>query len=226
LFDDQWIFLPGLSGSWKPYREWQLRGSVQRSYRMPSLNELYYNPGGNPDLKPENGWSLEGGYSFTRVWNSSLRLQHSLDAYTRWVNDWIIWLGGAIWTPHNLAAVHSRGLQTDNELFWQMGAVSLKSGLSIAYTRATPTESYLPNDQSIGKQIPYTPEWTGSASIGMNWKGWSVNYAHRFNGIRYITVDESDWLDPYSIGTVILSYSFGGKDQNLADTECYSKYME
>ena len=34
-----------------------LKASAARNYRYPTLNDLYFQPGGNPDLDPERGWT-------------------------------------------------------------------------------------------------------------------------------------------------------------------------
>ena len=47
--------LPSITSSWKFYKEFLLKGSVAKLYRVPTLNDLYWKPGGNPDLKPESG---------------------------------------------------------------------------------------------------------------------------------------------------------------------------
>ena len=35
----------------------QLKGSMAYNYRFPSMNDLYWRPGGNPEVKPEEGYS-------------------------------------------------------------------------------------------------------------------------------------------------------------------------
>src|SRR5690606_34105553 len=37
----------------------KVRVNVARNYRYPTLNDFYWDPGGNPDLKPEQSWNLE-----------------------------------------------------------------------------------------------------------------------------------------------------------------------
>lgn len=41
-----------------------VKASVSRNYRFPTLNDLYFLPGGNPDLKNEHGFSYDAGVSF------------------------------------------------------------------------------------------------------------------------------------------------------------------
>ena len=40
------------------------KASISRNYRFPSLNDLYFLPGGNPDLKKEHGFTYDAGLSF------------------------------------------------------------------------------------------------------------------------------------------------------------------
>ena len=114
------IFLPGMNASYHIASWLTVRANIQRTYRIPTLNELYYNPGGNPNLKPEEGWTEEAGYNF-HVEIGSLALSHDLSVFNRNIDNWIIWLGGAIWTPHNIAKVHSRGIETENKATYQIG---------------------------------------------------------------------------------------------------------
>ena len=41
-----------------------LKASTSRNFRFPTLNDLYFLPGGNPNLKRESGWTYDIGMSF------------------------------------------------------------------------------------------------------------------------------------------------------------------
>ncbi|HEY9178540.1 MAG TPA: TonB-dependent receptor [Flavipsychrobacter sp.] len=204
MVNDLAFLLPGLNASYDVTNWLQLRGNVQRTYRVPTLNELYYSPGGNPNLKPEKGWNEDVGYTVSV--KSGWMVRHSLSAYNRVIDDWILWLGGAIWTPHNIARVHSRGLETENRFEYKMDNVTIHIGANLSYTMATTTASYLPGDGSIGKQIPYTPLYNGQGNIGVSLKRLYVNYNHTYTGLRYITTDESFGIPSYSTGNLQLMY--------------------
>ena len=47
--------------------------NANKSYRQPTLNDLYWNPGGNRNLKPEDSYEVDGGIEFI----------HSKNKYTR-----------------------------------------------------------------------------------------------------------------------------------------------
>lgn len=219
IINDWQVLLPGINASYQATYWLQLRGSVQRTFRAPTLNELYYNPGGNPDLKPEKGWSQELGYTFSV--QQRVNVQHSLSAYSRMIDDWIQWFGGAIWTPHNIATVHSRGLQTENRFQYKVNKVVLHLGLNAAYTIATTEASHLPGDGSIGKQIPYTPLYNGQCNVGVTWKKLYINYNHTYTGLRYITTDESFALQSYTLGNLQLMYNMLlGNNQLQLTAQC------
>lgn len=203
-----------------------LKGTIQRTYRIPTLNELYTFPGGNQLLKPEQGWSREVGYIMDcytvptglGTFYTHPFIKHELVYFNRDIKDWIIWLGGAIWTPHNLAEVYSRGVETRNSITIPFGKVEIIVGLNTTYVLSTSKQSYLPGDSSIGRQIPYTPRYIYQGNIGVQWNHVFVNYNHSYNGYRFVTMDESQYLKPYQTGNVQVAYNFPIKKMNIAMT--------
>jgi hypothetical protein len=109
-----------------PMRLWQLRpgycsGPIFSAHiALLTLNELYYFPGGNTSLKPEQGWSQDAGYSLSFK-SGPISLFHDVSVFNRNIHDWILWVGGAIWTPHNISEVHSRGVETENNIIYTIG---------------------------------------------------------------------------------------------------------
>jgi iron complex outermembrane receptor protein len=206
--DDNGIFSPGLNASYACSNSFALLANVQHTYRAPTLNELYFFPGGNADLKPEQGWAEDIGYKW--IWNSKnykAEFKHDLSIFSRDITDWIVWFGGAFWTPHNIQQVWSRGAETENSFRYHLNNNwYFHVGLNTSIVMATTQLSYFPNDGSLGKQIPYTPLYNGQVNIGFNFKHLYFNYNHCFTGIRYVTVDESESVAPYNIGSVQLSY--------------------
>jgi iron complex outermembrane receptor protein len=207
FIDNKAVFLPGINTSYSIFKWLKIRTNIQKSYRAPTLNELYYQPGGNSNLKPENGWSQDGGYSLRTNPDNKLILSHDLSVFNRDIRDWILWYGGAIFTPHNIARVNSRGIETENMLRYRLGRATLHLGLNTAYVIATTRESVVPNDGSIGKQIPYTPRYNGQLNVGFTYKGLYFNYNHTYTGYRFYTTDESAWIKPYSTANVQIMYA-------------------
>lgn len=206
--------LPGIGVHYALIRnarwQWSWDATLQKTYRLPTLNELYNFPGGNEQLKPEQGWNRELAY--TLHWDNArgtIQFDQQVNYFNRHIKDWIYWLGGAIWTPHNIAEVHNRGIETHNTLRLQLSKpLQLQLGLRTAYVLSTTEKSDMPNDNSIGKQIPYTPRYNGQINIGLHWKQLFVNYNHTYTGYRFITTDESLYTLPYNLGNVQALYTF------------------
>lgn len=209
----QFYFLPGINAAYKLTNWLTLKGNVQRTYRVPTLNELYHNPGGNEKLKPEQGWNEDVGYRIAK--EGRLNITHTLSVFNRNIQDWIIWFGGAIWTPHNIATVQSRGLETENRFVCNFNDIKLHLGINATYVSATTIETYLPADGSIGKQIPYTPKYQGQNNAGFSFNGWRFNYNITYTGLRYVTIDESLALPSYTLHNLQLMYSKGFNDVYL-----------
>ena len=68
------------------------KASVSRNYRFPTLNDLYFLPGGNPDLKKESGWTYDAGLSFAVGEAGKYRLTGSATWFDSHIDDWILWL--------------------------------------------------------------------------------------------------------------------------------------
>ncbi len=198
--------LPGADAGYQICRWLSLRANAQRTYRVPTLNELYYFPGGNSSLKPEQGWATDGGYTLC-LQHNNISLTHSGTVFYRDIKDWVLWLGGAVWTPHNIAEVASRGTETETNLVYKPGQWEIHLGVNTAYCLSTTQSSYIPNDGSIGKQIPYAPRYNGQANLGVNYKRFGINYNHTYTGYRFITSDESEYLMPYQTGNLQALYS-------------------
>lgn len=204
--NSQSIFLSGANAAYFFHPYFKVRANIQSSYRAPTLNEWYYQPGGNINLKPERGWNTDAGYELKIPIENNWSIQHDVSLFHRQIKDWIMWFGGSIWTPHNIAKVYSRGLETSNKLIFQETNWSIYFGINTSFVLATTRESYLPNDGSIGKQIPYSPRYNGQSNIGASFKKISFNYNHTYTGYRFTTTDESQYLQPYQTGNFYASY--------------------
>ncbi|MDE5708465.1 MAG: TonB-dependent receptor, partial [Alistipes sp.] len=89
------------------------RASVSRNFRFPTLNDLYFLPGGNPGLRKENGWTYDAGLSFAVGRAGKYKLSGSAAWFDSHVDDWIIWLPTTkgFFSPRNLKKVHAYGIE-------------------------------------------------------------------------------------------------------------------
>lgn len=154
--------------------------SILRKYRLPTLNELFWIPGGNQDLSPENGWAQEAGSSYKK---GSLEIH--VDLYHRMISDWILWTpvnGSFIWSPKNIERVRSYGMEI--RLLKSSSAASCihRTNLTFAYTRSVLLESLdLPMIAS-GDQLFYTPEIKLQGDYQFKTAHWSLGVFGIYSG--------------------------------------------
>ncbi len=109
---------PAVSISFRPVNSLNLRASAGRSFRVPSYTELYYSSPtnkGNPDLDPEQAWSVEGGLD----WGiDRLLVLHFTSFYRKEsdIIDWVRYPGNSFWQVVNSGDVETFGLEAGFEL--------------------------------------------------------------------------------------------------------------
>lgn len=206
LINGKLFYAGGANAAFKLLPAFSIRGSAGYAYRYPTLNELYYTPGGNPDLLPEKGWNTEAGYTWMPALNARLQITHSVTGFYRNMHNWILWFGGAIWTPHNIARVASSGLETENKLTWTRPKASWQLSANASYISSRTIESSLPGDGSIGRQIPYAPRIIGQGNLGFNTAKLRLNYNHTYTGLRYFNTDETGEIPAFGTGNIQAGY--------------------
>lgn len=81
------------------------KGKVAYNYRFPSMNDLYWRPGGNPDVKPEDGYSYDASVAYRKQLYRGLFLDAEVSGYLMYIDNWILWLpkdgNQWVWTPQN-----------------------------------------------------------------------------------------------------------------------------
>lgn len=184
------------------------RAHFSRVYRIPTLNDMYWRPGGNPDLKPEDGYAGEAGLNLI-LKNKTFLFVTDMTAFNRHIDNWILWLPGvSYWRPQNIMHVWSRGMETQSSLDFAIGKSKITLAVLTNYVLSTNRKAKTANDNSIGKQLTYTPMYSGMAKISMEYKGLLISYRHNYTGYRYVSNDNTQYLIPYELGSVYLAYNY------------------
>ena len=179
-----------------------LHGNVNRSYRLPTLNDMYWHPGGNPDLLPEQGW----GQEFFMQWNIG---DFSLNAggYNRNMTNWIIWTPtNGIWSPQNIRQVDTHGAEIKLAYQRSIGAWTWKARINASYVLSLNAAPQNDNDNSVGKQLIYTPPLNASFFTVLTNKRFSVSYTHNYTDVRYTSTDNTNYLPVFHAANLRVSY--------------------
>lgn len=172
------------------------KGSVSRNYRFPSLNDLYFMPGGNPDLKSEKGFTYDVGTTFNIDFNKRIAASISANWFDSRIDDWIIWLPTTkgFFSPRNIKTVHAYGMEINAETSVDFGRnwlLNLTGSFSWTPSKNV-GEKMSPADQSVGKQLPYVPEFSSSIVGRLQWKSWAFLYKWCFYSERF-TMSSNDF---------------------------------
>lgn len=183
------------------------RANFSRVYRIPTFNDLYWNPGGNPNLKPEDGYAAEVGLNLV-LKNKIFLFKTDVTVFNRNIDNWIMWLPGVwYWSPQNIMNVWSRGMETNSSLAINIKKWKITLGVLTNYVLSTNQKAKTENDNSVGKQLIYTPMYSGMAKISIEYKGVLLSYRHNYVGYRFTSTDNTQYLTPYDLGSVYLSYN-------------------
>jgi vitamin B12 transporter len=192
--------------------------NAAKVYRQPTLNELYWQPGGNPDLKAEEGYTGEGAVNYAREIGSKVRFEAGAAAYVREIVNWVLWVPGANGNPSplNVQSVWSRGSETTWKLVATGSRFQCGTALKTAYVLSTISGSRLENSNSIGRQLIYTPRYTGSLNVWLARGGTVLSGFLQYAGYRFTVSDNSAWLDPYYQSMVRISQRFRIRSHELS----------
>lgn len=210
------IPLTGNTGIYyKPLKGFALKVNANKSYRQPSLYDLYWNPGGNPNLKPEESYEVDGGIELKYTKNNfNFLIEGSY--FNRHTTNWIIWLPSdkPYWIPKNIAEVHSRGAETKTELFYLKKGFLIKLIANTSYVLSTNQIAKSENDNSEGRQLIYTPRYNGQATLIIKYKNINVLFNHHYTGYRFTSTDNTSWVSPYYISNLKCSYDYSFSNIN------------
>ena len=212
------IPLTGSTGlSYQLIKQLKLKANAAKVYRLPTLNDLYWNPGGNPNLKPEEGYTYEGSIEI-KIPTRNFLLESEMTYFDKNIHNWIYWVPGPGGNPSpiNLLKVYSRGTETSSFISYKYDKLKCKIGFNSAYVLSTSTESNLENDASVNKQLIYTPRYNYGGSFSFSLDKFNFSYYHNYIGYRFTTSDNTSWLKPYQYANLKVGYGYGFQKLNVS----------
>jgi len=158
--DGNWIPLtPNLGADYLISERIIIGAKLSRNYRIATLNDRFWSPGGNENLLPENGWSQELNLiTKPKLFDES---QINIGIYNRRINNWILWSPAEnqnFWKAQNLAEVWSRGFEIESKQVVKYK--NMNFGLESFYNFVKSTNEVAITLPKIakGEQLVYTPK--------------------------------------------------------------------
>ena len=198
-----------------------LRAFYKNIFRMPTFNDLYYREVGNINLEPEktHQWDLGAVLEQHRLAAGRVLLSASLDGYFNIVKDKIVAFPSHnlfSWTMLNYGKVWVAGAELNANLEYQfVKHYYLRFNGNTTYQKAIDRTN--PSEKTFNHQIPYTPLWSGSASLGVQTPYVTVTYAVILCGKRYALRENipANIVDGYVDHSITIDHEFDIKKTKL-----------
>ena len=180
-----------------------IKAQAGKSFRPPTFNDRFWQPGGNLDLKPEIGWGYEGGL----MWNGPSQgdfptWSSEVTVFRQHISDQITWLpsDNGYWSPINVRGVLLSGLESSFRVEPTMGG-NLNTRLELIYHLTDARNQSDPTSASYNKPLRYSPRHLFKAMLGANksFEKWALgmDVFTQLTSERFVTEDGSSSLPSY-----------------------------
>lgn len=178
---------------------YNLKVNVSRNFRIPTFNDLYWQQGGNPDLKPESSYQAEIGNVF-----SFKNISLTQTFYYIKIQDLLQWVPGrgGIWSPKNTDKVNSYGSETLLSWSKQYGKNLFSANATYAYT--------ISEDLETKNQLFFVPFHKATGALSYSRNKISAHYQFLYNGFVYTQTDNDPdkIVKDYSVSNIGVDYDF------------------
>lgn len=207
-------FLFSFSGKMRFTTWYDATLNISKNFRYPTFNDLYWQPGGNPNLKPEVSYQAELRNTI-KVKNFTL----SAAPFYLGIENMIRWLPNAkgIWSPVNTHKVESSGVESQLNFHQRSGAHKTRVSAGYTFTDSRNVET--------GQLLSYVSQHRVFATAAYTYRFMELYVQGFYNSTTFTTEDEAAKyaLPAHFIANAGLSASvtknlrMGFKVQNLFD---------
>ncbi len=169
-----------------------LNGS--RNFRVPTFNDLYWNPGGNLELQPERSYQVDLGQQFTYKF-----FDLKINGYYIDTEDMIQWLPNAtgVFSPLNVDAVKSFGGEFELLAKQTFGEHQVNLNAMYSYT--------ISENKATEEQLIYVPFHKANFNVSYAFKKFEGFYQHSYYG--EVSIIGGD-LEGYTVGNLGVAYKY------------------
>lgn len=192
--------------------------NASKNFRIPTFNDLYWNPGGNLDLNPEESYQVDLGHEFSYK-NATLKL----NTYYIKTSDLIQWRPNSAtgyWNPVNVANAKHYGLEAEFGIKKTFNKHTFNFISAYSYTETEDVEK--------NQRLFYVPLHKANMSLAYNYKSFTTFYQHLYNGEVEII---GNTLDGFDVGNLGVAYTFNTKGKLTYEADfrinnVYNTYYE
>jgi iron complex outermembrane receptor protein len=175
----------------------RLRASAGTKYRTPTFNDLYWKNSGNPNLKPEYGFSYEFGSQINIIQKQKTKVTTDISYYNSTINDMIMWNedtldSQTIWRPINMAQATLQGIEFQLKHSQEFHSISIQNMVGFDFNNSRITKVY--NSQSdiaaIGHSLYYVPKISINYNPEIEYKKWIFGLSSHYQSSRYYNLTD------------------------------------
>ena len=184
-----------------------LDAGIGKNYHLPGLNDMYWYPGGNPDLKPERGDILDISLQFKKKISSHSCIDWKITSFYSHIKDWILWQPDSVyayWKAFNVKEVVSCGLESSLDYQLSLEKHRWKCRIQYAFTDSR-NIAFSAEEADNYKQLIYVPKHKLSGSLNYAYKDFNLSFLSSFIGKRFTTTDNFRYMPWYWICDLSLS---------------------
>lgn len=191
---------------------------VAYRFRVPDMNELFWFPGGNENLKPEHGMNYQFRININGITSKRLMVDVSPTIYYSEMSDWIQWVPGASgnWSPINYKNVRSKGLELPARMQVKGARTVFETNVRYNFTS---TEWNNLGSWADGEhaQMIYTPEHVCTAGLMFGFKNIGLSLNHKYTSKRYTEEQNLEYraLPSYHLTTVQFNYKIEFRETSV-----------
>lgn len=142
---------------------YQLKLNSSKNYRIPTFNDLYWQPGGNLNLKPETSYQFDINNNFKYK-----SVTFNISTYYTSIKEMIRWIptNAGFWEANNVDEVTIYGADIFLNLKKQWNHHSVQLNSNYGYTKSI--------DKKTEKQLTYTPLHKFNVQLFYGYKNFSI----------------------------------------------------
>jgi vitamin B12 transporter len=212
--------IPSIGFLYKISKSIKVNANIAGVYRNPTLNDQYWRPGGNSELKPEKGHQFDLFFNYSGA-TPHITSEITAGVFYLHVKDYIQWLPGSdnIYSPVNENQILNRGVELSIKESYsgKLWKASLNGVLQ--YTLATKDVQEKKYDTFLFKfdapdailrsknenQLVYVPRLTWKINGALNYRKSTFQASTGYTGHRYITSDNAYWLKPFRFSEISIT---------------------
>ncbi len=186
-YQNPFLFSAGYYLNTKYY---QLKVNSSKNYRIPTFNDLYWQPGGNLNLKAETSYQFDINQNFKYKF-----LDFNISTYYTSITNMIRWIPTAdgFWQANNTDEVAIYGTDVFLSIKQKFNNHSIQLNSNYSFVKSI--------DQKTDKQLTYTPINKFNFQLFYAYKNFSIAPSFLYVGEIFTTAsnDKASALDAYGI---------------------------